>query len=496
MAKRMAKPDNAASETPAAATAPAPAARKRSRRAGGPKRTGRVAKALLLVAALLLCGIPPIFLAHPISYVPLIMVVVSLLISFIYLRILKRTFSFSEDGMLGSCERGEGVGLAVTLRNGSILPHARIDVSFYITDLFGEYDALRTMVVPLGPRETATFDFAAAFTHLGTYSAGVDSIVLTDLFGLFSCTIQNTKRRQVAVRPRLFDFNDVEISEAEEESASMLKPITDDGTDYSSVREYHYGDPLKTVHWNLSARSATGTMYTRLFETYVTPSMAAVIDPFAEGGDRETLMSLFDGMVEGAASLSRFVRSQGVDCIVRYLDRTFEQANICLAGEDNADELILNAHRIVDLSSEYGSESGVRAGVGDGPVGGHAADAAHNAEGWQTATEQRSASDAPSHQQIQHAANIPLEMLLQEGLSSQGASNIAFITSRINEDVIPALEDITARRRQAILVLVVPATLIGRERNEFLAPLAQLGAAGIPYFILESTELETRRVLS
>jgi uncharacterized protein (DUF58 family) len=457
MAKRAAKPDNAPSETSAVATAPAAAARKRPRRAGGPKRTGRVAKALLLVAALLLCGIPPIFLAHPISYVPLIMVVISLLISFIYLRILKRTFSFSEDGMLGSCERGEGVGLAVTLRNGSILPHARIDVSFYITDLFGEYDALRTMVVPLGPRETATFDFAAAFTHLGTYSAGVDSIVLTDLFGLFSCTIQNTKRRQVAVRPRLFDFNDVEISEAEEESASMLKPITDDGTDYSSVREYHYGDPLKTVHWNLSARSATGTMYTRLFETYVTPSMAAVIDPFAEGGDRETLMSLFDGMVEGAASLSRFARSQGVECAVRYLDRNFEPASICLAGEGDADELVLNAHRIVSLSS--------------GADGEEAADALR-------------------------ASTIPVDLLLQEGLSSQGASNIAFITSRLSEDILSALSDVAARRRQAMLVLVVPATLIGRERAEFLAPTAQLGAAGIPYFILESTELETRRVLS
>ncbi len=448
--------DAAQNQTAASSAQAHSQARSRSRHAGAPrKRTGRVVKALLLVAALLLCGVPPIFLAHPISYVPLIMVVVSLLLSFIYLRILKATFSFSEDGMRRSCERGEGVGLAVTLENRSILPHARIDVSFYITDLFGEYDALRTMVVPLGPRETATFDFAASFTHLGTYSAGVDSIRLTDLFGLFSCTIQNTHRREVAVRPRLFDFNDVEISEAEEESASMLKPITDDGTDYSSVREYHYGDPLKTVHWNLSARSATGTMYTRLFETYVTPSMAAVIDPFAEAADRETLMSLFDGVVEGAASLSRFARAQGIDCMVHYLDQSFEQGNICLAGEDDADELVLNAHRIVDLSAEMHSS-----------------------------------------QQIQHAAGIPIEMLLHEGFSSQGASNIAFITSRLHEDILSALIDVTARRRQAMLVLVVPSMLIGNQRKEFLAPLAQLGSAGIPYFILESTELETRRVLS
>ncbi len=465
-----------------AATAHAPAAPAPARRAGEVSRVGR---ALLLVAALLLCGVPVALVAHPISYVPLIMVVLALASSFAYLQILKRTFSLSEDGMRRSCERGESVGLSVTLSNGSILPHPRVVVSFYITDLFGEYDALRTMTVPLGPREVSTFDFDAGFTHLGRYSAGVDSVRISDLFGLFSCTIPNACRRQVVVRPRLFDLSDVDISEAEEESASMVKPITADGTDYASVREYRFGDPLKTVHWNLTARSATNTMYTRLFETYVTPSVSAIIDPFAPAGDREELMSLFDGMMEGAASLSRFARSQGVECTIRYLGRGFEPASICLAGEEDADELILSAHRIVSLAA--GAPAAGLAG----------ADLTH-AEGDSAAG--NAADSAPavpaSSDDIRRASSIPIEMFLQEGTGSQGASNIAFITARLDEDVLSALEDVAARRRQAMLLLVVPASLIGRARTEFLAPLAQLGQAGIPYYVLESTELATRRVMA
>ncbi len=426
----------------------------------------RVVKALLLVATLLLCGIPVALVAHPVSYVPLIMVVLAVGASFAYLCILKRTFAISEEGMRRSCERGESVGLAVTLSNASILPHPRVVVYFYITDLFGEYDAMRTMTVPLGPREVSTFSFDANFTHLGRYFAGVDHVQLTDLFGLFSCTVQNAHRRQVIVRPRLFDLRDVDISEAEEESASMVKPITADGTDYASVREYRFGDPLKTVHWNLTARSATGTMYTRLFETYVTPSVSVVIDPFSQASDREALMSLFDGMMEGASSLSRFARAQGIECIIRYLGRGFEPASICLAGEEDSDELILSAHRIVSLSRGADGKAGAA-----GESEGDSAD-------------------------IRRAASIPIELFVQEGTGSQGASNIAFVTSRLDEDILVALEEVTARRRQAMLMLVVPATLIGRQRTEFLSPLTQLSAMGIPYYVLESTELETRRVMS
>lgn len=462
-------------KVPGAPAAPA-------RRAG---EVSRVGKALLLVAALLLCGVPVALVAHPISYVPLITVVLALAASFAYLQILKRTFSLSEDGMRRSCERGESVGLSVTLSNGSILPHPRVVVSFYITDLFGEYDALRTMTVPLGPREVATFDFDANFTHLGRYAAGVDSVRLSDLFGLFSCTIPNAQRRQIVVRPRLFDLTDVDISEAEEESASMVKPITADGTDYASVREYRFGDPLKTVHWNLTARSATNIMYTRLFETYVTPSAAAIIDPFAPAGDREVLMSLFDGMMEGAASLSRFARAQGVECTIRYLGRGFEPASICLAGEEDADELILSACRIVPLSGGTGAQGAANQ---TGEAGSHRAETAH-AGGC-------GPDRVPSADDIRRAASIPVELFLQEGCGSQGASNIAYITARLDEDILSALEDVAARRRQAMLMLVVPASLVGRPRSEFLAPLLQLAQAGIPYYVLESTELETRRVAS
>lgn len=423
--------------------------RTRARESGldsaGQRRRKAAGRMALVAAAAFVCILPPLLAASPITYLPLLAVVLMLLVSWVYLRVLVGHFSFDENQMTRSCERGRDVGMRVALSNGSFLPFPRVEVAFYITDLFGEYDAMRTMTVTLAPHEKAVYDFGAGFTHLGRYSAGVDHIVIYDLLGIFSTRLENATRRTVIVRPRLFDFHEPDISEAsEDESVNLLKPLAADSTDYASVREYQYGDPLKTVHWNLSARSADGTMYTRLFEVYVSPSVSVVVDSFSDCDDAEDLMGLFDGIVESSASFSRYARSQGVECVIRYLDRSCEPASACLASEDDADELVLDLRRIGNASRD------------------------------------------------EALADIPIELLRSEGTGSLGASNVAFATSRLNDEVVTALIDVAAHRRNAILLLTLPRTLPARERTEFLKPLRRLSDAQVSYFVLESNEVETK----
>ncbi|MGI6032645.1 MAG: DUF58 domain-containing protein [Coriobacteriales bacterium] len=424
------------------------ARKERSRRRTAPKkaqRRERRTKIVICAAALVFCLLPVFLLASPVSYVPLIAEILLVLVSWLYLRVLKRSFSFQESQMRDSCERGMESDMHFELANASILPFPRIQVSFFITDLFGEYDAMHTMTVPLGPHETCGYDFKARFSHLGRYEAGIDHVTIYDLLGLFTARIENTRRRSVVVRPKLFDFTEPDISEAsDEESSEMLKPIADDSTDYASVREYRYGDPLKTIHWNLSARSADGTMYTRLFETYVSPTLCIVMDSYSNSEDPEELMGLFDGIVEAAASLSHQARSQGIECTISYLDRNLEPASACLAAQSDADELVLDMHRIETAE-------------------------AHPAQ-----------------------AVLPIELLRAEGTGAVGRSNVAFSTSRVDEEIMTALIDTAARRRNPILLLTVPAALYGREREEFLAPTRRLSAVGIPCFIIESNEYETK----
>jgi uncharacterized protein (DUF58 family) len=407
----------------------------------------RAGRALLLLGALLLLVLPVLLIAHPISYIPLLAAVFLVSVSWIYLQILRRAPSVSVAQMSGSCERGQQTALSVDLSNSSLLPCARLEMEFFVTDLFGNYDEVTRLTCALGSREQSTLNFDVRFAHLGTYQAGIDHVVVHDLLGLFSSRIADSTRRSVVVRPRAVDMDSVGTMQVVlDESRNMLKPVASDDMDYANVREYHYGDPLKTIHWNLTARNPSHVMYARLYEAYVNPSLAIVIDAYAPDSNPEELMSLFDGMVECAAALSAQAREAGIDAEVRYLNGAHTPASARLASASDADDLVMGMLRITSVD-----EAGARA----------------------AGTE---------------------EMLRGAGLQSHGFGNVALVTSRVDAGLLTALVEIRMRRRNVMAFIAVPRALQGRPRESFLAPLRRLGAAGIAHYAVESTEVETKVV--
>lgn len=399
-------------------------------------------RGLALLACLVFVIIPPLFLADPIAYAPLVTVVILVLVSFVYLRILKATLRFDEGNLVNVCERGEEIEFIVKLENRSFLAHPRLDISFYITDIFGGYDALVPVVATLGPRESRNLSFGARFTHLGTYSAGIERIVVHDLLGLFSATLENETRHPVAVRPHLFDIGDVELSSVTtQESKKLFRPIVSDDMDYAGVREYQMGDPMKTVHWNLSARNPSGELMTRLFEVYANPGLAIVIDPSAPDGlDAEAMMCVFDGLVESAVSADTYAREVGVDCEIDYLDRDATARAARFASSCDYEVLVRNMQRVI-------------------------------AEG--------------EGMEISRSA---VDMLRSRVNSTHGQGNIAWCTSRLDEDAITLLAEAKMHRRNPLLFLALPPGLEGKQRDRFLAPLARLRAMGIAYYLVRSNE--------
>lgn len=404
-------------------------------------RRARVGKGVALAVACLLLVIPVLLVASPISYVPLITVAVFVAVSFGYLQVLRATLEFDEDSLIDSCVRGEKIEFAVGLRNRSWLAHPRLDLYFYVTDLFGDYDAITPVTTTLGPRESNDFHFDARFTHLGTYSAGVSKIVCHDLLGLFSATITNDARHTVSVLPCLFDIENVDFANVTvTESKNQFRPILSDDMDYAGVREYQLGDPMKTVHWNLSSRNPSGELYTRLFEVFANPGLGIVIDPYAPSYDAEGLMTVFDGLVESALSANDAARKMGVDSSVTYLSREGEALSSHVVSASDSDELIRSMLQVR-------------------PAAQNAVDALE-----------------------------PVELLRKAGYSAHGQGNLAFCTSRLEEDALSTLTELKMRRRNPLLFVAVPRGLEDKARREFLAPLRRLDAVRIPYYIVESNE--------
>ncbi len=409
----------------------------------------RFARVLLMVTGAALLIFPAVVIAHPISYIPLMTTVLLVGSSWAYLQVLRRSLRVSVAwGQSGSsCERGESSQLRLQLANSSRLPFPRIELMFYVTDLFGEYDETQKLSCALGSRETTELGFGVTFAHLGTYRAGVSEVVIHDLVGLFSVRLKETAERAVTVRPRRVDLGESgDLFATPDEARSSLRPVPADDMDYASVRDYHFGDPLKTVHWKLSARRPGGGLYTRVFEAHVNPSLCIVLDSYAPAFDAEELMCLFDGMVEIAAALSAQARRAGIDAEVRYSARDGSRAHCHITGRADADALVENLRRITPVED-------------------------------------------------QHVANVAAaEEMFRHAGGPHGFSNIVMVTSRIDSRLIQAACEVGAQRRAITFYAAVPRSLEGKERERHIAPLHALEPSAVPYYLVESNERFTEVV--
>ncbi len=403
-----------------------------------------VVRVVLVVLALAVCAVVPLFVNDIIGYLPLIAVVLVLILSFVYMLILWRSLSFNEDSLLASCERGSDIDFVLHFRNRSPLVFLRLEVSIYVSDLFDEADTVTTVPLVIMPFENKEFRFQAMFDHIGTYSAGIQKIVIYDLLGLFVHTIVNHKRHQVEVLPRLFEADNVPLSsEVSSEAQRPRQALTVDDMDYAGVRDYEWGDSMKTIHWKLSAREPSGDYLTRLFETYNNPGLAIILDTSSPKYDRDSLMFIYDGIVESALSINELALSQGIDSVLSFRSKF---------GEDHTLR-IMSYLDFGDLTSVL-----PRIQVGDG----------YEAQ----------------------------ELLRREINTLHGQDNVAFCTAHVDEETISAMISLKNRKRNPIMFVVVPPSLGSDDIKEFVRPLRRLDESGVSYFVISSAaDLGVERIV-
>ena len=415
------------------------AARRRKRELRREQRRRRSAKTrafAVCAVALVLLVVPALFVNNVIGYFPLIAFLAAIGVSFGYLQVAKRSLTFEEPALVSQCVRGENLPFVVKLGNKSPLALVRVEPTFFVSDLFGGEDVLTTTTISLSPFETYDFDFGIRFDHIGTYTAGVRKVVVYDLLGLFSAEFANDERHVVEVAPRVFDITGMSYDrELLKEQPDARSPISMDGSDYTGVREYVIGDPMKSIHWKLSARS--DFYYTKVFETLGTPGVEAILDFHGPSYGPEEMMCVFDAVVESALSMGALAQSQGMDFDLVYKDR------------DSAD---------VRISSQQN-----------------------------TATRASFISTLPAISSKEREGEA-LELLRKESNSIYAQRNIVLCTSDVTEEMVSALVAAKKRQRNPMVVVAVPPGMSPDERREFLRPLAQLDNANIAHLVVCSAD--------
>ena len=372
--------------------------------------------------------------ATAIGWIPFFSAVLIVVGAFAYLQVVKAKLTFSEQSDLRDCERDSDVRFTVRFNNASPLFVFRVEACFFISDLYGNIASEASTTLALSPHESSDLGFSTKFEHIGTYTAGLEHIVVHDFLGLFSATVENERRRQVNVTPKLQTIDDIRFSaDAMQETTKAAKSHVADSMDYSHVREYVPGDPLKTIHWKLSARS--DHYLTRLYEVYTNPGVAVLLDFFGPSDEAGELMGMFDCVVESGFSIARHAREKGMDTELIYVDKRGDAQ--CLAT-------------------------------------------------WSKEDLPRIVGEMPKMSRDDALARAAQNVLNDQISSRYGQNNLVICSANLDSEMVSLAVEAKLRRRSPLFIAVVPRRLTGRALDAYTKPLARLDASDIPYIVLSN----------
>jgi uncharacterized protein (DUF58 family) len=282
-------------------------------------RRNRVAvKQVLLIAFVLVaCVLPPLFVSHAIAYIPLVCFLVTLALCGGYLALVRGGFNVKSDLTSRSCVREGSVSTPLVVENCRAFPLFKARIMLRVINPRGLTEAAEQVVMSITPRAQVSVSPHVKLGHVGVYSVCVEDVRLFDPLGLMSVGVPCAKRAEIVSTPKVTPIDSVKFVHAiMKESPTRDRTVISDGFDYAGVREYAFGDPLKSIHWKLSSRHEG--LQTRLFEVDVNMRTVVIADfrmPHYEG---PLLMQCSDGVVEGALAAARVSELAGMETRLQY----------------------------------------------------------------------------------------------------------------------------------------------------------------------------------
>lgn len=290
----------------------------------------KVLKAALLVLIGAVLAVPAVFVNTVIGYAPVLFYLFLVACCYTYCRVAQKAAAFDLMASTASCVRGQSVDFKLRVGNRSLIFLYDMRARFVVHDLFGNIAKEESVSLSIAPRSSHDFEFALGLPHVGEFSAGVESVIVQDPLGLFKRSVAVESSHNVLVMPRMHDVEALSFSATSKlETTDSLRSSSSDGSDYANVRLYEMGDPLKTIHWKLSAHS--DDYLTKLFENHSEPRVDVYVNFAApQESTISELMELNDIAIESALSIAAFAHERGLESSVVYVDTAGEAHRVQL----------------------------------------------------------------------------------------------------------------------------------------------------------------------
>ena len=394
-----------------------------------------VAKTAVIFFILLIALLPAGYTDTVYGYLPFLALLVLLLVTSLYLWVIRRQIRFETEAFDTVCRRGEKVSVALKIINGSFLICPKARAQLYVSDPFGGDDTVSSTTFTMRGRSESVFSFDIEMKHLGVYTAGVKTLRIYDMTGLFSVTLSGDHDFTVAVLPKTYTLDEIELEDRLlTESRNTQKGTVSDGFDYSGVREYSLGDSMKRIHWKLSAHSS-GYM-TKITETSHKSDMTVAIDLTAPPLGRKLLANIYDCLIETGLSCVEQALAKEVEHSLVFAGRDQEIIRVTAKGGQDHEKLI----RLMPFIC-----ADPKAGMPDGA-----------------------------------------DIIEQERRSGNRSYNIILCTANITERLIRELITVKQQQRNPMLCCIIPPGPGDGGTAAISALLQPLEAYGIAYHLIEA----------
>jgi uncharacterized protein (DUF58 family) len=165
--------------------------------------------------------------------------------------------------------------------------------------------------VSLRPGESTALNYTFTAAR-GEFAWQSISTWVSDPLGLIETELPLPANAAIQIRPPIKKFKAIPLRPRStvHSPGSIPARLGGSGTDFFGVREYHPGDPLRSLDWRLTARHPH-QFFTKEFEQEEIAEIGLILDARQSTNAHSESASLFEHSVEATASLAEMFLHQG-----------------------------------------------------------------------------------------------------------------------------------------------------------------------------------------
>ena len=231
--------------------------------------------------------------------------------------------------------KGEPVSYSISLQNRGPFLYPGGRYRFYSSELIaleaqGDFGVCE-------PFKGQTREYGVRFPYRGVYALGLQSVVVTDMLGLFARTIQSKKPLSLSVLPNIDEAFSLSMY-SDPQSAVMRQDIlNEDHSSIADLRKYNPADSLRKIHWKLSAKRSE--LITKNFQNFEPYRTILLLDTTKIDLPENERMQFEDKMACCAASAADYFATAKMPASLVYGEPGLDEMPVSASGR--MDELYL-----------------------------------------------------------------------------------------------------------------------------------------------------------